>query len=119
MDSRLHRIVGAFAIFFTLTLPLFAALVANAVYPRLVELVSRRGFADGGLAEFFFDNFRVAVAIPVGLGILGAGLAFLIRRRKDTDGVLMLSRLLVVQTLTAFLTFLWFAAYIVAAVKGQ
>ena len=119
MDSRLHRIVGAFAIFFTLTLPLFAALVANAVYPRLVELVSRRGFADGGVAEFYFDHFRTALAIPIALGVLGSATSFLVWRKKTDEGVMTLARLFVVQTLVCFLTFLWFAAYIVAAVKGQ
>lgn len=119
MESRLHRIVGAFTVFFTLTLPLFAALIATAVYPRLTELVSRKGFSDGGIAEFYFENFRVAIALPVILGVVGAGVAFVVWRKGKEDGVMTLSRLLVIQTLTCFLTFLWFAAYVVAAVKGQ
>jgi hypothetical protein len=118
MDTKLPRALGAFAVFFTLALPLFAALVASAVYTPLVNMVTRSGAPKGALADFFFNDFKLALAIPLLIGVGGAAVAFLAWRKRDADTTLTLARLLVVQTLVCFASFLWFAAYLVAAVKG-
>ncbi len=119
METKLPRALGAFAVFFTLTLPLFAALVASAVYTPLVNLVTRSGTpAKGALADFFFNDFKLALAIPLLTGIGGGAAAFVAWRKRDTDTTITLARLLVIQTLAGFATFLWFASYLVAAVKG-
>ena len=119
MDSKLPRALGAFAVFFTLTLPLFAGMIAAATYTPLVNMVTRAGFnPTNGLADIFFNHFKVALAFPLLVGIAGALAAFLVWRKRDAEPALVLGRLLVIQTLASFATLLWFAAYIVAAVKG-
>lgn len=119
MDPRLARIIGAFAVFFTLALPLFAALVAAAAYSPLVNMLTRVGAPlDGPLGALFFNHFKVALAVPLLLGVGGASAAFLAWRRPDTDERVTLARLLVIQTLTAFGAFLWLAAFLIAAAKG-
>lgn len=119
MDTKLPRALGAFAVFFTLALPLFAGLVASAVYTPLVNLVTRSGMsAKSGLADFFFNDFKLALAVPLVIGVGGATAAFLAWRKRDADTTITLARLLVIQTLAAFAGFLWFAAYLVAAVQG-
>lgn len=119
MDTKLPRALGAFSVFFTLALPLFAALTAAAVYTPLVNIITRGGTPPkGALADFFFNDFKLALAIPLLVGVVGATGAFLAWRKRDADTNLTLARLLVIQTLSGFATFLWFAAYLVAAVKG-
>lgn len=119
MDPRLARTIGAFAVFFSLALPLFAALVGAAAYAPLVNLISHlEAPAGSALAEFFFNHFKVALAAPIAVGVAGATLSFLAWRKPEEDGSVTLARLLVIQTLCAFAGLLWLAALLLAVVKG-
>ncbi len=119
MDPRLARIIGAFAVFFTLALPLFAAAAAVAVYAPIANLLSRAGAPCAGpLADLFFNNFKVALSAPLLLGVAGAAAAFVAWRKRDADERVTLARLLVIQTLAAFGALLWLAAFLVAVAKG-
>lgn len=119
MDPKLFRILGAFSVFFSLAIPAFGALIGCAVYTPLVNLLHRAGgSATSPLANFYFNHFPFALAIPLGVAVIAALFAFLAWRKKETEPAVLLGRLLVIQTFAAFASFLWLGAFVVAAVQG-
>lgn len=118
MNTPLSRTLGSFAVFFAFTLPGFAALSGAALYRPLVNLVGAKSGGTHWLANFYFNHFPVALAIPVAAGLLAGVFGILALRRKDADAVDTLGKLFVFQSLAAMVSLAWLAALILAAVLG-
>ena len=119
MEPKIARILGALSVFFSLTMPVFAALLAKAAYTPLVNLVARAGgTATNPFADFFFNHFAVAIGIPLVVGVVAAALGFIAWRNETASQTETLARLLVIQTFAAFAALLWLGAFVIAAVAG-
>lgn len=119
MEPKIARILGALSVFFSLTMPVFAALLAKAAYTPLVNLVARSGgTATNAFANFYFNHFPVAISIPLTVGIIAAALGFLAWRKEDASQPETFARLLVIQTFASFASLLWLGAFVIGAVAG-
>lgn len=115
MDKQFSRTLGAFVVFFSVALPLFAALAAAAAYRPLVGLLGARGGVSHPLAEFFFNRFPWAVSLPVAVGVFAGLAAWRRLKRIETDPASTLGGLFLIQGGSAMLALVWLALYALAA----
>ena len=115
MDKKLSRTLGVFAVFFAFALPLFSALAGVAAHRPLVSMLAEKGRVSHPLAEFYFNRFPVAVALPVMLGVVCATAAWRRMRSAEQDPVGALGSLFLIQGVAAMGALLWLALYLVAA----
>lgn len=118
MENRLPRILGAFAILFSLCIPLLAGVIAAAAYTPMVNHLNSRGGPQGPLANFFFQNFSLALAVPLIVGVIAAVIGCFNWRVRHADATQVLGKLLVVQTVAALGATLWLGAFILGYAIG-
>lgn len=118
MEKNLPRTLGYFAAFFSLALPAFAALAAQALHKPHINMIGERGAGAHWLANFYFNHFAVALAIPVAVGLLTGILALLTTRRKDAELVDSLAKLFILQAVSAMVALGWITGLHFAVVLG-
>lgn len=118
MHTRLVRLLGAFAVLFSLIIPLVAGVIARTAYPPMVDHLVRRGGPTGPIATLYFQNFNLALAVPLVIGVVAAIAGFFVWRSHHADASEVLAKLLVIQTVAALGAMFWLGAFVLGYALG-